>query len=87
MTLRPLNQFTISVRYTIDTNLHFFPPGFRQQIVFQSEHEATPIVEKSDLDPEVLFYEFNFTKLTPFTEYRVEARILSKEVGVDLITI
>lgn len=86
MTLKALDPFTISVHYTIDTNLHFFPPGFRQQIVFQSEHESTPTVEKSDLDPEIQFHNLNLTKLTPYTEYKIEARIISKEVGVVLTT-
>jgi hypothetical protein len=80
MTLDSLDPFTILVNYTIDTDFHFFPPGFRQQIRFQSEFENQWTVIKSDLDPEMQFYEFNLTNLIPYSEYKVVARILSKQV-------
>ncbi len=80
LTFDLLDPFTILVNYTIDTDLHFFPPGFRQQIRFQSEFKNQWTVIKSDLDPEMHFYEFNLTNLIPYSEYKVIMRILSEQV-------
>lgn len=80
MTLHPLDPFTILVNYTIHSDLDFFPPGFRQQIKFQSEHQSSWTTVKSLLGLEIQFYEFNLTNLIPYSDYKVEVRILSKEV-------
>ena len=78
---------SIDLWYKIDNNLHYFPPGLKQDVQFRSQYdlhdEWKPINEIDFVDTEHVEFEeplvVNFTmrQLEPFTKYTVKIRMLS----------
>ena len=78
---------SIDLWYKIDNNLHYFPPGLKQDVQFRSQYdlhdEWKPINEIDFVDTvdveldEPLVVNFTMRQLEPFTKYTVKIRMLS----------
>lgn len=82
VTLVPVSPFEILVQVTVDPSLEVFPPGFSQLTRYKSEFDGDIWTEMgSDLGSEFLTTEFRLSKLSPHTNYLIEVKLRSSEVG------
>lgn len=74
---------SIDLRYTVDHNLHFFPPGLAQDVEYRSEYDDkwTKIESIDFIDTETGSWEVdhNITGLHPYTQYSVRIRMRSND--------
>lgn len=87
MTLLPVGPHEILLHTTLDSNLHFFPPGFYQLTRFKSEFDDKWEEMNSDVSSEVSTSEFRISGLVPYTKYIVEVRLRSSRVSQKLMLV
>lgn len=72
---------SIDLRYSVEHNLHFFPPGLAQDVEYRSQYEDqwTKIESIDFIDTHVGDYEVNhtITGLHPYTLYSIRIRMRS----------
>jgi hypothetical protein len=86
VSLRGLDPYTLGLHYKVDAMLEFFPPGFEQDVWYQSQFDSLDVwhpleIGFIDTNKSVNEANRNFTGLIPHAMYTVRIKMQSTTVS------